>query len=133
MTSETTSPVMIGRVKWFNNKAGYGFVTVIDCEDDSFRGTDVFAHHSSVTVKNTDQYRYLVQGEYVEFELKTVEGSDHKHQASNVRGLKGGNLLCETRLEVRAARPSRSAGGRGSGRGRGRVTRPNREQESETS
>jgi cold shock CspA family protein len=89
MASETTSPVMIGRVKWFNNKAGYDFITVIDCEDDSLRCTDVFVHHSSVTVRNTEPYfdgqsRYLVKGEYVEFELKTVEGSDHKHQASNV-------------------------------------------------
>ena len=34
---------LIGRVKWFNNKAGYGFITVTD---GSRSGTDVFVHHS---------------------------------------------------------------------------------------
>ena len=52
-----------GRVKWFNSKTGYGFVTVTD---GSKSGTDVFVHHSSVQVEK-EQYRYLVQGEYVQF------------------------------------------------------------------
>ena len=37
----------IGRVKWFNNKAGYGFITVTDGPK---AGTDVFVHHSVIKV-----------------------------------------------------------------------------------
>ena len=37
-----------GRVKWFNNKAGYGFCTVVGDEDDDRVGEDVFVHHTGV-------------------------------------------------------------------------------------
>ena len=57
-----------GRCKWFNNKAGYGFLTVVRSTDDTMVGKDVFAHHTGITVNN-EQYRYLVQGEYVDFSL----------------------------------------------------------------
>lgn len=91
---------LIGRVKWFNNKAGYGFITVTD---GSRSGTDVFVHHSTIQVEN-QQYKYLVQGEYVEFNLiKTTSGA-HEWQASNVHGIKGGKLMCETRNETKQAR-----------------------------
>jgi cold shock CspA family protein len=55
------SDVTSGRVKWFNNKAGYGFITVNDCETNEER--DLFVHHSEIRVLQT-QYKYLVQGEY---------------------------------------------------------------------
>jgi len=91
---------LIGRVKWFNNKAGYGFITVTD---GSRSGTDIFVHHSTIQVEN-QQYKYLVQGEYVEFNLiKTASGA-HEWQASNVHGIKGGKLMCETRNETKQAR-----------------------------
>lgn len=91
---------LIGRVKWFNNKAGYGFITVTD---GSRSGTDIFVHHSTIQVEN-QQYKYLVQGEYVEFDLiKTASGA-HEWQASNVHGIKGGKLMCETRNETKQAR-----------------------------
>lgn len=91
---------LIGRVKWFNNKAGYGFITVTD---GSRSGTDVFVHHTTIQVEN-QQYKYLVQGEYVEFDLiKTASGA-HEWQASNVHGIKGGKLMCETRNETKQAR-----------------------------
>ena len=35
------------RVKWFNNRSGYGFATVTGGERD---GEDVFVHHSGITV-----------------------------------------------------------------------------------
>ena len=55
--SETTSPERFtGRVKWFNNKAGYGFVTVTDGPK---AGSDIFIHHSSIKV-DSEQYKYLV-------------------------------------------------------------------------
>ena len=91
---------LIGRVKWFNNKAGYGFITVTD---GSRSGTDVFVHHSTIQVEN-QQYKYLVQGEYVEFELVNTATGAHEWQASNVHGIKGGKLMCETRNETKMAR-----------------------------
>ena len=89
-----------GRVKWFNTKAGYGFITITD---GSKSGSDVFVHHSSINVEN-EQYRYLVQGEYVEFTLSNVMKGDHEYQAGDVSGIKGGKLMCETRRDVRSAR-----------------------------
>jgi cold shock CspA family protein len=91
---------LIGRVKWFNNKAGYGFVTITDGEKS---GTDVFVHHSAIGVSN-QQYKYLVQGEYIEFKLINVENSTHECQAAEIGGIKGGKLMCETRHEFKLAR-----------------------------
>lgn len=90
----------VGRVKWFNNKAGYGFISITD---GARSGSDIFVHHSSINV-DSEQYKYLVQGEYVEFHLKSMENSSHEFQASNVKGIKGGKLMCETRRDVRTAR-----------------------------
>ena len=89
-----------GRVKWFNNKAGYGFITVTD---GSKAGSDIFVHHSSIKI-DTEQYKYLVQGEYVEFCLSSVSTGDHEFQAGEVSGIKGGKLMCETRNELRTYR-----------------------------
>jgi len=91
---------LLGRVKWFNNKAGYGFITVTD---GTRSGTDVFVHHSAVNVEN-QQYKYLVQGEYIEFDLIKTDSEKHEWQASNVSGIKGGKLMCETRHELKVAR-----------------------------
>jgi cold shock CspA family protein len=102
VTQTASAERLTGRVKWFNNKAGYGFVTVTD---GSRSGSDIFVHHSSIGVEN-QQYKYLVQGEYVEFTLSTTNGGSYEFQASNVSGIKGGKLMCETRREFKMARTS---------------------------
>ena len=105
--SQVEETSITGRVKWFNNKAGYGFITITDGEKS---GTDVFVHHSRVIV-SSEQYKYLVQGEYVEFELSDLENDDkHEFQASNVRGVRGGKLMCETRNENRVNLKNRKEG-----------------------
>ena len=81
----------LGRVKWFNNKVGYGFITTCDEEKK-----DVFVHHSSIHVQ-THQYKYLVEGEYVHFTLSDSTNTEHKHLATEVSGINGGKLMCETR------------------------------------
>jgi cold shock CspA family protein len=91
---------LIGQVKWFNNKAGYGFITVSDGEN---AGKDIFAHFSTINVADS-QYRYLVQGEYVEFELSKSTNETHEFQATGISGIKGGMLMCETRQTNRPAK-----------------------------
>lgn len=79
-----------GRVKWFNNSAGYGFISVSE-------GNDVFVHHSSLMTQ-TNQFRYLVEGEYVTFKLKQL---GDRFTAIEVTGPNNGKLMCETRNERR--------------------------------
>ena len=47
MSTQVESARLIGQVKWFNNKAGYGFITVSDGEN---AGKDIFAHFSTIKV-----------------------------------------------------------------------------------
>jgi cold shock CspA family protein len=95
------------RVKWFNNKSGYGFAST--CGDNV---RDVFVHHTTLKVA-TEQYRYLVQGEYVDLDLTPLENdkSGHQWQATNVTGVQGGLLMCETRQEIRNSDRQRSSNG----------------------
>ena len=101
-TARTDSSKYTGRVKWFNNKFGYGFITVVSTGADASAaiGSDVFAHHSEVSV-GEDQYRYLVQGEYVEFGVIKTTSGNHEFQCSAIRGIHGGQLICETRHTAR--------------------------------
>jgi CspA family cold shock protein len=98
--TETKSELLTGRVKWFNNKAGYGFITVTN---GTKSGSDIFVHHSAINVEN-QQYKYLVQGEYVQFKLISTQGGNHEFQASDVSGINLGKLMCETRREFKIAR-----------------------------
>ncbi|MDD2555014.1 MAG: cold shock domain-containing protein [Syntrophaceticus sp.] len=62
---------MQGRVKWFNQEKGYGF---IECDE----GDDVFVHYSAI---QGDGFKTLAEGQQVEFDI--VEGA-RGPQASNV-------------------------------------------------
>jgi cold shock CspA family protein len=97
---------LTGRVKWFNNKAGYGFITITDGTNS---GSDVFVHHSAINVSN-QQYKYLVQGEYVELSLVKTTSGVHEYQAAEVSGIKEGKLMCETRREFKLARNAYKSG-----------------------
>jgi CspA family cold shock protein len=97
----STTNTTTGCVKWFNNKAGYGFITVNDCDTNEPR--DMFVHHTAIQVGQS-QYKYLVQGEYVEFVITPSDNTTHVLQATAVRGVNGGKLMCETRNEMRSVR-----------------------------
>jgi CspA family cold shock protein len=90
-----------GKVKWFNNKVGFGFITAVDGD---LKDKDIFVHYSSINVPD-EQYKYLVQGEYVEFELTASDKSEHEFHAMNISGVKGGSLMCETRKSTLDSRP----------------------------
>lgn len=92
---------MIGQVKWFNNKAGYGFITVTGT--GNYSGKDIFVHYTTISVGDT-QYKYLVQGEYVEFQLSISTNTTHEFQATHISGINGGMLMCETRQTFRGQR-----------------------------
>ena len=100
-TEQQTKKRHTGCVKWFNNKSGYGFITIMD-DDDEFKNNnskDIFTHHSSIKATG-DLYKYLVQGEYVEFDVQKMENKNqHEHQAINVTGIMNGDLMCVTRFK----------------------------------
>lgn len=86
---------VIGQVKWFNTKTGYGFITTREGEH---AGKDIFTHFSSIQV-NDSQYKYLVQGEYVELSVIKSTTGQHEYQSASVTGIKGGGIMCEIRQQ----------------------------------
>ena len=67
--------MMVGRVKWFNNEKGYGFIEYKENED-------VFVHYSAIELEG---YKTLSEGQLVEFKLvETSKG----YQALNVKLVK---------------------------------------------
>lgn len=64
---------MHGKVKWFNEKKGYGFIT----KDD---GSDVFVHFSAI---QDEGFKTLDEGQEVEFDI--VEGPRGPQAANVVR------------------------------------------------
>ena len=63
-----------GKVKWFNNAKGYGFI-LADGRDDE----DLFAHFSAI---NMSGFKTLKEGQKVTFDI--VQGPKGK-QASNIQ------------------------------------------------
>ena len=67
--------MITGKVKWFNNEKGFGFIEYNDQED-------IFVHYSAILSQG---YKTLVEGQYVKFELVRT---DKGLQAENVIELK---------------------------------------------
>ena len=63
-----------GKVKWFNNQKGYGFITPEN-------GADVFVHHTAI---QGEGYKSLEEGQAVEFDVTKGPKGD---QAVNVAKL----------------------------------------------
>ena len=61
-----------GKVKWFNDKKGFGFIT-------KNGGGDVFVHHTSIQM---DGFKTLTEGAEVEFDIQQGQKGE---QAANVR------------------------------------------------
>ena len=67
-----SSNMVVGKVKWFNDAKGFGFIT----PDDG--GEDVFAHFSAI---NINGFKTLKENQVVKFDL--IQGPKGK-QASNI-------------------------------------------------
>jgi cold shock CspA family protein len=76
-----TEQNVIGKVKWFNVKAGFGFINRND------NGQDVYAHYSAIINKNPNhRVRSLADGELVDFNI--IEGSKGA-EATDITGING--------------------------------------------
>lgn len=70
---------MQGRVKWFNNEKGYGFI-------DYPNGEDIFVHYSAIKL---DGYKTLAEGQIVTFEL-----------IETAKGLQAINVIAEANVKA---------------------------------
>ncbi len=67
---------MTGKVKWFNNEKGYGFIEVENLDD-------IFVHYSQILKEG---YKTLNEGDIVEFKLvETVKGLQAKDVSEQVK------------------------------------------------
>ena len=73
MSTNGEAHVCNGKVKWFNEQKGFGFI-IREAEPER----DIFVHHTAIKM---DGFRTLRQGEEVSFELLE---SDKGLQARNV-------------------------------------------------
>ncbi len=64
-----------GKVKWFNNAKGYGFIGRED-------GPDVFVHYSAIQI---DGYKSLKEGDEVEFDIVQGQKGPQADQVTRMR------------------------------------------------
>jgi CspA family cold shock protein len=128
-TDASTAQLVHGMVKWFDQRKGFGFITVVDGSDE-YHQKDVFVHHTDVIVQKA-RYKNLFQGEYVSFYLEQTGEENHPVKATKVMGAFRGLLHADTRVVRNAGRvggrggPQRGGAGRG-GRGGARSSGPGR-------
>ena len=87
-----------GQVKWFDEKKGFGFITLVNdiknlcpakIDESNIECQDIFIHYTNII--NSVHYKMLIAGEIVFFNTKN---SDNKGlSAVNVRSMPGCELL----------------------------------------
>ena len=70
--------MLTGKVKWFDDQKGYGFIT----SDDE--GKDIFVHFSAIKEGDENGHKTLKECQAVQFEVEEGEKGPH---ASNVEKL----------------------------------------------
>ena len=63
-----------GTVKWFNDKKGFGFISIED-------GEDIFVHHTAI---ESDGFRTLEEGDKVEFEIVKGDKGDKAEKVKKI-------------------------------------------------
>jgi CspA family cold shock protein len=66
---------MRGKVKWFSDAKGYGFITALESAQD------VFVHFSAIQM---DGFKTLQEGQDVEFEVETRDRGLHARNVSRL-------------------------------------------------
>ncbi|CAN1192514.1 Glycine-rich protein 2 [Linum perenne] len=95
---------LTGKVKWFNDQKGYGFITQNDGNED------LFVHQSSI---RTEGFRSLAEGEEVEYQIENSD--DGRTKAVDVSGPNGAPVQGGSG----GGGGGRGGGGRGGGYGGG--------------
>jgi CspA family cold shock protein len=84
-----------GKVKWFNNAKGYGFI-----ERDA--ASDVFVHYSAIQANG---FRSLVDGQAVEFEIVDgAKGPEARHVVALETGTEPATAALKGRPRTRPCR-----------------------------
>ena len=79
----------IGRIVWFDQKKGFGFVKIMDTEEK-----EVFFHFSSI--QSVNSFKKVYPGEYVSLDIKhQPEVKGKEYICLNLTGVNGGPLLIE--------------------------------------
>jgi len=85
---------LTGQVKWFSRDRGLGFIKQIERKDnDNDNDNDIFVHYTGLRTSSDDVYKTLYDGEYIEYEEKTME--DGRKIAVLVTGIYENELMCE--------------------------------------
>ena len=74
MSDRPSEGNMRGKVKWFNDAKGYGFI-------QQETGNDVFVHFSAI---QADGFKTLAEGQEVEFELQNGDKGLHASKVMRV-------------------------------------------------
>lgn len=84
-----------GKVKWFNNAKGYGFI------NEEGKSEDLFAHYSAIQM---DGYKTLKAGQAVSFEIiqgpKGLHAVNIANATANSAGTSTGNAAQAAHLEA---------------------------------
>ena len=92
-----TEKTNIGKVLWFDQRKGWGFVKIVNPESE-FLNKEVFVHYSSIQCDNS--FKKLFPGEVLSLNISqnTDEGkikNGREFVSSNVTGVFGTNLLID--------------------------------------
>tara|TARA_Y100000389_G_scaffold37455_2_gene31797 strand:- start:615 stop:1058 length:444 start_codon:yes stop_codon:yes gene_type:complete len=95
-----TNKRILGRVKWFNSKLGYGFIT----HKKDNKNIDIFVHWSNLELSE-NEYHTLYKGEFVEFQIescicKSNINNNQSIQACKVSGPNNSQLLTSVRENI---------------------------------
>ena len=85
----TENVQLLGKVKWYNMELRYGFITLLN------KNQDIFVHKNNI--QSSVKYKCLFKGEYVLLNLITT---DKGLQCNNVTGVNGDLLLCESNPDL---------------------------------
>ena len=80
-------PVHWGRVKWYDAKKQFGFISGLDGSED------LFVHFTELSSRKGHP-AVLYTGEYVEYRVLDANDQSQQAKAINVTGIGGGPLLC---------------------------------------